>query len=229
MKTTFLTLTLAAVALAQSEATMRSSRSDRDVTPDTDPSSQFWKSAPAVLATNDNFGKAVPGLKTEIRSRWTKDNLYFLFICPYDKLWLKADPNTKAETNKLWDWDVAEVFISSDFAQIRRYKEFELSPQGEWVDLDIDLDSRASAGGIKWNSNLASEARIDRTAKIWYGVMRIPWAAIETRTPAPGNKLRINLYRQQGPPPNRKQMAWQPTQKTTFHVPESFGTMVLEP
>ena len=229
MKATFFVLLLSAVALAQSGAIMRSSRSDRDVAADTNPTSEFWKSAPATFATNNNFGEAMPGLKTEIRSRWTKDNLYFLFICPYDKLWLKPDPSTKTETNKLWDWDVAEVFIGSDFDQIRHYKEFELSPQGEWVDLDINLESRASAGGIKWDSNLVSAARMDQSAKIWYGVMRIPWTAIDTRTPEPANKLRINLYRQQGPPPNRKQICWQPTQKTTFHVPESFGTLVLEP
>jgi cellulose/xylan binding protein with CBM9 domain len=229
MKTIIIVLTLSAVALAESEAIIRSSRSDRDVAVDINPSSAFWKSAPAAFATDDNFGEPVPGLKTEIRSRWTDENLYILFICSYDKLWLKADPSTKTETNKLWDWDVAEAFIGSDFEQIRRYKEFELSPQGEWVDLDINLDSRASAGGIKWDSNLASEARIDRNAKIWYGVMRIPWTAIDTRKPAPGNKLRINFYRQQGPPPNRKQICWQPTQKTTFHVPESFGTLLLQP
>ena len=45
------------------------------------------------------------------------------------------------ETNELWNWDVAEVFIGSDFKNIRRYKEFEVSPQAEWVDLDVNLDA----------------------------------------------------------------------------------------
>ena len=48
------------------------------------------------------------------------------------------------ETNELWNWDVAEVFIGSDFKNIRRYKEFEVSPQAEWVDLDINLVPRAT-------------------------------------------------------------------------------------
>lgn len=228
MKILLIVLAVCVGAGAQSPAVMQSSRADRDVAPDANPESGFWKSAPAVFGANDNFGNPVPGLKTEIRSRWTKDNLYFLFICPYDQLWLKSDPATKTETNKLWDWDVAEVFIGNDFEHIRRYKEFELSPQGEWVDLDINLDSRASAGGISWNSNFATAAHIDRNAKVWYGFMRIPWTAIDTRQPAPGNKLRINLYRQQGPPPDRKEICWQPTQKVTFHVPESFGVLALQ-
>ena len=148
MKILLIVITLCAGALAQSQAVIQSSKAGHDLDPDTNPASGFWKSAPAVFATNDNFGKPWTGLKTEIRSRWTKDNLYFLFICPYDELWLKPEPATGTETNKLWDWDVAEVFIGSDFEHIRRYKEFELSPQGEWVDLDINLDSRASAGGV---------------------------------------------------------------------------------
>ena len=68
-----------------------------------------------------------------------RDNLYFLFICPYDELYLKPAPTTRQETNELWNWDVAEVFISANFRDIKLYKEFEVSPQGEWVDLDIDL------------------------------------------------------------------------------------------
>jgi hypothetical protein len=229
MKILLIAISLCAGALAQSQAVMQSSKASHDIDPDTNPTSDFWKSAPAVFATNENFGKPMPGLKTEIRSRWTEDNLYFLFMCPYDELWLKPEPATSTETNKLWDWDVAEVFIGSDFEHIRRYKEFELSPQGEWVDLDINLDSRASAGGVNWNSSFATASRIDKDAKVWYGVMRIPWAALDASQPAAGSKLRINFYRQQGPPPDRKKICWQPTKKVTFHVPESFGVLTLQP
>jgi hypothetical protein len=34
-----------------------------------------------------------------------------------------------------------KCFIGDDFKNIRRYKEFEVSPQGEWVDLDVNLDN----------------------------------------------------------------------------------------
>jgi hypothetical protein len=38
---------------------------------------------------------------------------------------------------------VAEVFIGADFTDIRHDKEFEISPQGEWVDFEIDLSDEA--------------------------------------------------------------------------------------
>ena len=123
----------------------------------------------------------MPGHRTEIRSRWTSRNLYLLFACPYEQLNLKPEPNTETETNELWKWDVAEVFIGSELENIRRYREFEISPQGEWIDLDIDLDAPRHEDGWVWNSGLQVAARIDPTAKIWYAFLRIPYAAVDTR------------------------------------------------
>jgi hypothetical protein len=140
---------------------------------------------------------------------------------------LKPNPSTKEETNKLWTWDVAEVFIGTDFENIRRYKEFQVSPQGEWVDLDIDRDHPLPEGGWQWNSGYEVAARIDADKKIWYGAMRIPIARIDDRRPEPGREMRINFYRLQGPGPTRKGIAWQPTNAPTYHVPEAFGRMKL--
>ena len=36
-----------------------------------------------------------------------------------------------------------------------------------------------------------------------------------------------NLYRSQGPPPNRTQVEWQPTRSRTLHLPERFGLLQL--
>ena len=94
VKTLILGAALCLGTFAQQPAVVQSSRADRDVAPDTSPDSEFWRVAPAIFAVNDNYGKPVPGHKTEIRSRWTKDNLYFLYICPYEQLWLKPDPTT---------------------------------------------------------------------------------------------------------------------------------------
>jgi hypothetical protein len=153
--------------------------------------------------------------------------LYFLFICPYEQLNLKPDPKTETETNELWKWDVAEAFIGSDFKNIRRYKEFEVSPQGEWVDLDIDLDAPHHEDGWTWNSGFQAAARIDQATKTWYAFMRIPYGAVDSRPAAVGNTLRINFFRSQGARPNHKQIVWQPTHRPSFHVPEVFGTIKL--
>jgi hypothetical protein len=57
--------------------------------------------------------------------------------------------------------------------------------------------------------------------------MRIPYTAIDDRTAAVGNRLRINLFRSQGPPSARHQIAWQAPMKDSFHVPEKFGILRL--
>jgi Carbohydrate family 9 binding domain-like len=207
--------------------TIQSMWSDSDPRLDTDPGSAFWRASAPIYMESDPHGQPDPKYRTEIRTRWTSKNLYLFFICLYEQLYLKPNPVTSAETNRLWNRDVAEAFIGSDFQHIRRYKEFEISPQGEWVDLDIDLDHPHPEGGWKWNSGFEVSARIDETAHVWYGAMKIPYSAIDTRPAAAGNVLRINLFRSQGPPSARHEITWQATMSNSFHVPERFGLLKL--
>ena len=205
----------------------RSIYASKDVTLTTDPRSAFWRGAAPVIADRDTQGRLVANHRTEIRSRWTNNNLYLLYVCPYEELHLKPNPNTKEETNELWNWDVAEVFLGSDFKDIRRYKEFEVSPQGEWIDLDVNLALPHHEVGWTWNSGFAVAARIDRRAKIWYGAMRIPFASLMTQAPTEGTVFRANLFRSQGPPGHTRQIAWRPPLSSTFHTPERFGQLEL--
>ena len=70
-----------------------SKRAARDIDSDLDSNSQFWRDAPSVSMASDNLEREVPGYRTEVRSRWTEANLYFLFICPYEQLALsQAQP-----------------------------------------------------------------------------------------------------------------------------------------
>jgi hypothetical protein len=198
-----------------------------DVALDTNPASTFWSETVPIYADRDKYDQVLPGYRTEIRSRWTAKNLYFLFSCPYEELFLRPSPSTITETYKLWNWDVAEVFIGSDFKNIQHYREFELSPQGEWLDLDIDLSKPHHEEGWKWNSGFQVAARIDEQTKTWYGAIKIPWAALDETPPSPGKTLRVNFFRSQGPRSNCKEIAWQPTLSETFHVPERFGLLRL--
>ncbi len=227
MRILFFALIFAAVALAAGPGTVKSKFSKADFALTADPAAGAWKEITPDIAELDHFSKPVPGHRTEIRSRWTKDNLYFLFVCPYEALNLKENPSTESETNKLWNWDVAEVFVGADFKNIRQYREYQVSPQGEWVDLDIDRDNPKPEGGWLWNSGFKVKARIDREKKIWYGEMRIPTRSIDARPAAPGNQMRINFYRIQGPPPDRKGICWRPTGARNNHVPEAFGLIEL--
>lgn len=190
-----------------------------------DPSAAHWRKAQPVIASGDRNGNPVSGHRTEIRSLWTDRHLYFLFTCPYDKLYLKPNPSTTEETNKLWEWDVAEVFIGADWENIHRYREFQVSPQGEWVDLDIDRKALDPSKGWLWNSGFQVKARIDANSKTWYGEMKIPLEAIDARPPVAGRQMRINLYRIQGPPPERVYIAWRPVFAASYHTPERFGRL----
>jgi hypothetical protein len=193
----------------------------------TDPSSDFWRGATPVYMDSDTHGHKVAGHRTEVLTRWTENNLYFLFVCPYEELNLKPNPQTSAETNQLWNWDVAEVFLGADFKDIKRYREFEVSPQGEWIDLDIDLHLPHHEQGWIWNSGFKVLARLDASAHVWYAAMRIPYSAVDTRAPKAGNVLRINLFRSQGPEARRHAIAWRAPMSSTFHVPERFGLLKL--
>jgi hypothetical protein len=206
---------------------MRSVRAEDDVPLNLDPQSQFWRNALPVSFAGDNYGRPIHQLRTELRSRWTDTNLYVIFVCPYQTLNLKPSPETRTETNHLWNWDVAEVFIGSDFQHIHRYREFEISPQGEWLDLNIDLEQAHHEDGWTWNSGFETAARIDSKRKIWYGAMRIPFASIDPQSPHSGSMFRVNFFRSQGAPPDRFLLAWQAPMSESFHVPERFGRLEL--
>jgi hypothetical protein len=202
-------------------------RAAKDVALTADPASAFWKDAAVHKATKSNLGEDVPGTQTEFRVRWTAGNLYVLFTCPYDELYLLPNPKVKEETNKLWERDVAEIFVGADFEKIHQYKEYQVSPQGEWVDLDIDNQKPLPEGGWLWNSGMKTKARIDKKAKVWYGEFQIPMKSFMAKPAVAGTLLRGNFYRFQGGPPKRRMVAWSPTGRINNHTPAMFGQIKL--
>lgn len=222
-----LVLMLAAAGWSQTAGVALSSRLAKEMDLNADPNSALWRGAPAVVAERNTLDEPVAGHRTEIRSRWTPDHLYFLFICQYEELHLKPEWTAKEETNLLWNWDVAEVFIGADFDNIWRYREYQVSPRGEWVDLDIDRKNPLPEGGWRWNSGFTVAARLDETNKVWYGAMKVPVKSITEKPAAAGMEFRANFYRLQGPGPQRKGIAWRPTMVRNYHTPEKFGLMRL--
>ena len=221
------TFNTVAIVDLQTPVTMTSSRAGRDFDLTANPQAPEWRTAPRVEIGTDYFGKAIAGAPTTVRSRWTDKHLYLLYECPYDELNLRPNPNPAAETPQLWNNDVAEIFIGWDFEHIGRYKELQVSPQSEWVDLDIDRDNPSTQAGMRWNSGYSVKGRIDSAKKVWYGEMRIPFSAIDERTtPLAGREFRVGLYRIAGNEP-KKYYAWSPTGQTSFHVPAAFGMLIL--
>jgi hypothetical protein len=209
------------------KSVFRSIRAAHDVGLNCDLQSAFWKETQCVELQLDAHGRRYHQHSTQVRSRWTCRSLYVLFICPYEELYLNPHPVTDQKTFELWNWDVAELFIGCDFQNISHYKEFEVSPQAEWLDLDVNLDLPDHTVGWRWNSGFEVAARIGQSESVWYGAMRIPFAAVDSQAPAAGRIFRTNLCRSQGPRERRQLMAWSAPMRDTFHVPEKFGYLEL--
>ena len=143
-------------------------------------------------------------------------------------LFLPPD-NSKARRG-LWDRDVVEMFFGDDWENMQHYREFEIAPTADWIDLAIDLDHRGANRG--WSSGWKTTARFDEKTKTWYAACKIPLKSVSEKPVKPGTRWRANLYRidGEGPDARRRFMCWQPTCVTNRdpnHVPENFGTLVF--
>jgi hypothetical protein len=223
-----LCIAFAALAAAQDTGTLVSRRSSRDFPLSANPNARHWRQARSVATSSERWGKEVPNARTEIRSRWTEANLYFLFVSQFETLHRMPGTVPGKETWGLWDYDVAEVFIGHDLERIHLYKEFEVSPWEEWVDLEVDRNRTGKEVDWLWNSGFRFRTRIDARRKVWYCEMQIPWSSIDPRTPKPGNQLRLNLYRIEGEGKDRKYIAWRAVNSPSYHTPEAFGRLILE-
>jgi hypothetical protein len=222
-------------APARPEATFPSVFSATEATELTaDPNAPFWKDIKGVwIEKHIHTSEPAPHLKTDVRSRWTNKNVYFLFVCPYEQANLRPSPQTETDTSQLWEHDVFELYIGSNFDDITKYHELQVSPQGEHLDGKIDATvPRVGVGDEwKWESGWKTKARHDAAKKIWYGEIQLPIASIDPRPPKAGNEFRINVYRLQGPhpaaPARRDFVAWQPTGEYHPHRPLQFGRLKL--
>src|SRR5262249_25968645 len=82
-----------------------------------------------------------------------------------------------------------------------------------------------------WESGWKTHGRLDRDKKIWYAEAKLPIASFDKRPVKAGNEFRMNLYRLQGPHPERPArrdfVAWQPTEAYAPHRPLKFGRLKL--
>lgn len=222
-------------APAQPESTFQSVYSETEPSELTaDPNAPFWKDVQGVwIEKRIDSAEATPQLKTDVRSRWTNKNLYFLYVCPYEESNLRPNPQTESDTSQLWNHDVLELYIGSNFDDITKYHELQVSPQGEHLDGKIDATvPRIGVGDEwKWESGWKTKARHDTDKKVWYAEIQLPIAAIDERPAKAGNEFRMNTYRLQGPhpePPARRDfIAWLPTGEYNPHRPLKFGRLKL--
>jgi alpha-galactosidase len=188
------------------------------------PEQSSWEAARVIRFDADWQGKnADPGRETEVRLLWTPEALYLQFRAKYRIITVFPSGEPDGRRDQLWDRDVAEVFLQPNSSDRRRYKEFEISPNGLWIDLDI-------APGEKHDlkSGLRRRVSLNETNKTWIAELALPMKSLAEHFD-PGAVWRVNFYRVEGASEPRFYSAWQPTgtPAPNFHVPEAFGKLIF--
>jgi alpha-galactosidase len=187
---------------------------------------EHWETARPVAFWTDWQGKNPdPGQETVVRVLWTPRTLYLRFECHYRELYLFSDAEPSGRRDHLWDRDVAEAFLQPDPSRERFYREFEVSPNGMWIDLDISPDGLADL-----RSGLQRSVFLDEKSQVWTAELAIPMGALTSNFDS-NAVWRANFYRIEGTKDPRKYLAWQPTgtPQPNFHVPSAFGTLRFAP
>jgi alpha-galactosidase len=182
--------------------------------------SDDWQRATTISFCADWQGRHCDSaLETRVQILWSQQNLYLRFKCRYRELFVFEDSDPNGRRDHLWDRDVAEVFLQPDPTRERFYKEFEISPNGMWIDLDI-----SPVGPEDLKSGLQRSVAVDEKSKIWTAELAIPIRSL-TQNFNPHDIWRVNFYRVEGREEPRSYLAWQPTHtpKPNFHVPSAFG------
>jgi hypothetical protein len=183
-----------------------------------------WKLAKEVLIDKYWSGRPAPeGRHAEARMLWSETAVYIRFEANQDEpLVVREPPNLATKTRGLWDRDVCEIFIAPAKDKRNKYFEFEIAPNGEWIDLGIEVLPTKRVTDWDYKSGMESAVVIEDKKIVM--AIRIGWKALG-KTPEPGDIWLGNLFRCVGRDPTRGYLAWQPTKTKTpsFHVPEKFG------
>jgi hypothetical protein len=187
-----------------------------------------WQTAvPVTIDQSSRDGAVRSELATPVRALWSERFLYLAFECPFTSLTTFNPALTTGERYNLetpgvslWDRDVVEAFIAPDESNLNRYMEFEVAPTNERLDLLIAGPDEKDFG---WESHFTSAISIDKNTRTWRCEVKIPLEAFAGPSPVNGTRWRLNLFRCDRA--NRAYLAYNPTLKGTFHVPERFGVL----
>ncbi|MBZ5535499.1 MAG: carbohydrate-binding family 9-like protein [Acidobacteriia bacterium] len=188
---------------------------------------EFWEAAQWQAISTQWNGEAVdPQWETSFAARWTEDFLYFGFHSRFQNLTMVDRPLVQTRTPSLWDKeDVVEIFIAPDLKRPNRYKEFELSPSAQWIEIDLDWDRNLK--NFNWAAGMESRSTVNMVRRQWQAEFRVPLGSLEMKGVAAGTCVALNAYRVELR--SCLYLAWNPTMtpKPDFHVPQRFGQMFL--
>jgi alpha-galactosidase len=189
------------------------------------PANEQWANAPKHYFDADwQDRNADPQRATAVQLLWTPQTLFIRFTAHYRNITVFTDSEADGRRYELWDRDVAEVFLQPDSSDAWRYKEFEVSPNGFWLDLDI-----SSGKNENLRSGMLRRVNIDEKNKVWIADIALPMKSLTPHFD-PEISWRVNFFRVEGPAEPRFYSSWRATNspRPNFHVPEAFGTLRFE-
>jgi hypothetical protein len=173
----------------------------------------------------------VPALDTRVGLEWNENGLMVFFHGRFDKLRMVPESvphQTGQKTPRLWeDSDVYEVFIGVNASASSLYKEFQVSPDGRFI--DIDVNRQLDISNHHWYSGMQCRSIIDGEMRIWSSVIELPWECFGLHKRA-DDVWHANFYRASGTFHGDELLAWSPTGygPKCFHRPHLFGTILFE-
>ena len=203
-----------------------------DFVSDGDLTKPAWKRAEWVEFDHDMSGERhYAESQTRVGVLWTARFLYVAFRSKYSTLNIYRGEDPAKERWELWNRDVVEVFANPEPARVNHYYEFEVAPNNQWIDLEIDKD-KTPFNDAGWDSHFEHATRVDAKSHVWTAEMRIPVASMGAGSLGPGSQWRINFYRAdgEGNDSQRRFMSWSTIPEgKSFHVPTRFGLIRFVP
>jgi uncharacterized protein (DUF362 family) len=186
-----------------------------------------WARATPVAWDTDYAGNP-SGIRTRVRFLHSDTGLFVLWQLDGAGLNTDLTRATDVPRPRLYEEDCVELFFTPDAKRSGHYFETELGPFAHFFDVEVDLDAHTS------NTHWSSDVLVRATQN---GAAHRAVIEAELRSPPflppnllPGARLPLGLYRMEGVAP-RHYLAWSPprTPKPNFHVPDAFGTLVVDP
>ncbi|PHH71066.1 hypothetical protein CDD82_6763 [Ophiocordyceps australis] len=149
--------------------------------------------------------------------------------------------NRKHKTNdRLWEYEVLEIFMSRGWTDPATYLEFQVSPANVTYQAMVVNPSRRREPGAAFDHWLAGSPQqdgflavtnLDRDAHIWQSSVSIPLVLFNTEgRAAKGTAWRINFFRTIVGPrtfPNQQLAAWSPPDEPNFHITRFLGKAIF--
>lgn len=223
-----LILALSAIA-AQSPSSCEVLRAGEPIKADGILNEASWAASTPLQFVDNRTGKP-GGPKTQAWVLWDDEYLYFAFESWDENIWATF----RNRDEHLWTEEVVEVFLQADPGH-PNYIELEVNPLDTMLDIYL-IDIRKpipyeswNSSGLKWGVNIDGTVDGEPGDRKWTCEIAFPLADAITAPnipPRDGDRWKMNLYRVENKP-EKAGLAWSPTLKPDFHVPQRFGDIIF--